>query len=67
VDLLLGGGEGNVALRVGAHVELMDLRQELPGHRRVCGGGVLRHAVQPAVPEESLNDKSGHFFLCSLC
>ncbi|TNN42434.1 hypothetical protein EYF80_047403 [Liparis tanakae] len=28
VDLLLGGGEGNVALRVGAHVELVDLRQE---------------------------------------
>ena len=50
MDLLGGGGEGHVLLGRGAHVELVRLCQELPGHGRVCGGGVVRHTVQPAVP-----------------
>lgn len=52
MDLLAGGGVGHVRLGRTAHVELVDLRQELLGCRGVCGGGVVCHTVQPAMPEE---------------
>lgn len=52
MDLLACGGVRHVLLRCGTHVDLVDLGQELLGLWRVCGGGVVRHAVQPAVPEE---------------
>lgn len=56
MDLLAGGGVGDVLLRGAANVELVDLSQELLGLRRVCGGGVVCHAVQPAMPEEPAGD-----------
>lgn len=52
VDLLAGGGVWHVLLRGAAHIELVDLSQELLGLRRMCGGGVFGHTVQPAMPEE---------------
>lgn len=52
MDLLACGGVGHILLRRGTNVDLVDLSQELLGLRRVCGGGVVCHAVQPAVPEE---------------
>lgn len=59
MDLLGGGGEGHVLLRAAAHVELVDLSQELLGLWRVSGGGVVCHRVQPAVPEECREQKDG--------
>lgn len=58
VDLLGGGGEGHVLLRAAAHVELVNLSQELLGLRWVCGGGVVRHTVQPAMPGEQEHEES---------
>lgn len=52
VDLLAGGGVGHVLLGGAAHVELVDLSQELLGLWWMCSGGVLCHTVQPAMPEE---------------
>lgn len=52
VDLLAGGAVWDVLLRAAAHVELVDLGQELLGLWRVCGGGVVCHTVQPAMPGE---------------
>lgn len=52
MNLLACGGVGHVLLRCGTNVDLVDLGQELLGLRWVCGGGVVRHAVEPAVPEE---------------
>lgn len=52
MDLLACGGEGHVLLRCGTHVDLVDVGQELLRLRGVCGGGVVCHAVQPAVPDE---------------
>ncbi len=52
MDLLAGGGEGHVLLGAAAHVELVDLSQELLGLRWMCGGGVICHTVEPAMPEE---------------
>lgn len=51
MDLLAGGGVGHVLVGGAAHVELVNLSQELLGLRRVCGGRVVCHAVEPAVPE----------------
>jgi len=50
VDLLFGGGEGHVLLGGAAHVDLVPVGQELPWLRRVGGGRVVRHTVQPAMP-----------------
>lgn len=52
VDLLAGGGEGHILLRAATHVELVDLSQELLGLRWMCGGWIIRHTVQPAMPGE---------------
>lgn len=52
VDLLAGGGVGHILLWGAAHVELVDLGQELLGLGRVCGWRVICHAVQPAMPED---------------
>ena len=52
VDLLAGGGVRHVLRCAAAHVELVDVSQELLGLRWVCGGGVLCHTVQPAMPKE---------------
>lgn len=52
MDLLAGGRIGHVLLWGAAHVELVNLSQELLGLRRMCGRGVVGHAVQPAMPEE---------------
>lgn len=51
MDLLAGGGIGHVLLGGATHVELVDLSQELLGLWWVCGGGVVCHTVQPAMPE----------------
>lgn len=51
LDLLAGGGVGDVLLRGGAHVELVDLGEELLGFERMCGGRVVRYTVKPAMPE----------------
>lgn len=50
MDLLAGGGIGHVLLRGAAHVELVNLSQELLGLWRMCGRGVVGNAVQPAMP-----------------
>lgn len=52
MDLLAGGGVGHVLLRAATHIELVDLSQELLGLWWMCGGGVVCHTVQPAMPEE---------------
>lgn len=51
MDLLASGGVRHVLLWGATHVELVDLSQEFLGLWRVSGGGVIGHAVQPAVPE----------------
>lgn len=58
VDLLAGGGEGHVLLGAATHVELVDLSQELLGLWWMCGGGVVCHTVQPAMPEERTRRRS---------
>lgn len=50
VNLLAGGGVWNILLRGATHVDLVHLRQELLGLWRMCGRGVVRHRVQPAMP-----------------
>lgn len=60
MDLLAGGGVGHVLLGAATHVELVDLSQELLGLWGMCGGGVVCHTVQPAMPEEQT---VGFFFL----
>lgn len=50
MDLLAGGGVRHVLLGAAAHVDLVDISQELLGLRWVCGGGVVCHTVQPAMP-----------------
>lgn len=52
LDLLAGGWIGNILLTCPGHVDLMNLSIELLGLQRVCGGWVVCHTVQPAVPEE---------------
>lgn len=54
VDLLAGGGVRHILLRGAAHVDLVDLSQELLGFWRMCGGGVICYAVQPAMPEQQI-------------
>lgn len=51
MDLLAGGGIGNVAVRCATDVNLMNHSQELLGFRRVSGGRVIRHTVQPTMPK----------------
>ena len=51
MDLLAGGGVGHVRLGRTTHIELVDLRQELLRCRGVCGGRVVCHTVEPAMPE----------------
>lgn len=51
VDLLAGGGVGDVLLRGGGQVELVDLVDELLGWERMCGGRFVRHTMKPAMPE----------------
>lgn len=52
VDLLAGGGVWHILLRGAAHVDLVELSQELLGFWRMCGRGVIGHTVQPAMPEQ---------------
>lgn len=52
MDLLAGGGVGHILLGAATHVELVDLSQELLWLWWMCGGGVVCHTVQPAMPEE---------------
>lgn len=59
VDLLAGGGARHVLLPAAAHVDLVDISQELLGLWWVCGGGVVRHTVQPAVPESEIDKAAG--------
>lgn len=59
MDLLAGGGARHVLLLAAAHVDLVDISQELLGLWWVCGGGVVRHTVQPAVPESEIDKAAG--------
>lgn len=63
MDLLAGGGEWHVLLRGAAHVDLVDLSQELLGVWRMCGRGVISHTVQPAMPEQETGKKKWHGFI----
>lgn len=54
MDLLAGGGARHVLLPAAAHVDLVDISQELLGLWWVCGRGVVSHTVQPAVPESEI-------------
>lgn len=56
MDLLAGGGVRHILLRRAAHVDLVDLSQELLGFWRMRGGGVICYRVQPAMPEQ-INSK----------
>lgn len=52
MDFLRSGGIRDVTLRGSTHVDLVDFCQKLLGLWRMCGGRVISHAVQPAVPEK---------------
>ena len=52
LDLLAGSGVGHILLSWAAHIELVNLSQELLGHGGVRGGGIISHTVQPAMPRQ---------------
>lgn len=52
MDLLAGGGVGYILLRSATDIDLVDIGQKLLRLQWMCGGGVVGHAVKPAMPEE---------------